>query len=162
MKNFILSFTLFLIFWLLINASLSLQYVLAGIFVSLILSLWTSWKIPIFTEVKFSFKAFFSLAIFICIVLKDYLLSNIEVALKVLSWKISIFPAIVSFKTELKNPVARMILGNTISFTPATITVDIKEDTLYIHSIDIGKENSKEEIIKRIGKYEKYLKRIYG
>ncbi len=162
MKNSVVSFVLFLMFWLLINASFSFDYILAGVFVSAAVSFWVSKKIQYLTDVNFSLKAFKALALFVLVVLKDYIISNIEMALITVSKDIKIFPGIVSFRTNLKNPVARMILSNTISFIPATLTVDIKRDTLYIHSIEAGKEGSEKMITRAIRKYEKYLKEIYG
>ena len=58
--------------------------------------------------------------------------------------------------------MARMILANSITLTPGTFTVDIKEDTLYIHCIDIKSENVSDVTNNVVRKFEKYLEVMYG
>lgn len=53
-------------------------------------------------------------------------------------------PAVITFEADLPNVHARMILGNSITLTPGTITVDITGNRFTVHSID---SNSREGII---------------
>ena len=53
-------------------------------------------------------------------------------------------PAIITFDADLPNVHARMILGNSITLTPGTLTVDITGSRFTVHSIDT---NSRESII---------------
>lgn len=53
-------------------------------------------------------------------------------------------PAMITFDADLPNVHARMILGNSITLTPGTITVDITGSRFTVHSIDT---NSREGII---------------
>lgn len=53
-------------------------------------------------------------------------------------------PAVITFDADLPNVHARMILGNSITLTPGTITVDITGDRFTVHSID---SNSREGIV---------------
>jgi multicomponent Na+:H+ antiporter subunit E len=53
-------------------------------------------------------------------------------------------PAIITFDADLPNVHARMILGNSITLTPGTITVDITGNRFTVHSIDTS---SREGII---------------
>ncbi|PWN06820.1 Na+/H+ antiporter subunit E [Rhodohalobacter mucosus] len=45
-------------------------------------------------------------------------------------------PAIITFDADLPNVHARMILGNSITLTPGTITLDISGSRFTVHSID--------------------------
>lgn len=45
-------------------------------------------------------------------------------------------PHIMRFKTKLKKDLALMTFGNSITLTPGTITVLIKEGNFYVHAID--------------------------
>jgi len=75
---------------------------------------------------------------------------------------IPINPGIVSVKTELKSSIGKTVLANSITLTPGTLSVDISEDTLYIHWIDVKKkeeDGATEAIVKG---FEKYLKVIFG
>ena len=57
--------------------------------------------------------------------------------------------------------MGKMILANSITLTPGTFTVEIDNDTLYIHSIDIDEEHLDEMSNKIIHRFEKYLEEIY-
>ena len=71
-------------------------------------------------------------------------------------------PGIVIIKTGLKSDIAKMILANSITLTPGTFTLDIVDDTLLIHWINVRTENIAEatEIIGE--KFEKYLRVIFA
>jgi multicomponent Na+:H+ antiporter subunit E len=57
--------------------------------------------------------------------------------------------------------MGRMILANSITLTPGTFTVDIENDTFYIHCIDICEEDADEMAHKIIRRFEKFLEEIY-
>lgn len=54
-------------------------------------------------------------------------------------------PGIVRVKTGMKTDAATLLMANSITLTPGTLTVDIDEETndLFIHMIDVpeGMEN---------------------
>ncbi len=49
-----------------------------------------------------------------------------------MTWK----PALVRFKTDLKTKQARVVLANSITLTPGTITVTLEEDEYVVHCLD--------------------------
>ena len=44
-------------------------------------------------------------------------------------------PRIVQFKTSLTSDLARAVLGNSITLTPGTITLDIVDDEFTVHAV---------------------------
>ena len=46
-------------------------------------------------------------------------------------------PRIIKFKTRLKKEMSLVTFGNSLTLTPGTITVPIKEGYYYVHAIDI-------------------------
>jgi len=88
--------------------------------------------------------------------------SNIDVALRVLKPSLPINPGIVKTKTVLKSKMARMILTNSITLTPGTLTVDIEGDILYIHWIDVQSADIEVATEKIVKKFENILVKIYG
>jgi len=46
-------------------------------------------------------------------------------------------PHIMRFKTKLKKDLSLMTFGNSITLTPGTITVLIKDGDFYVHAIDM-------------------------
>jgi multicomponent Na+:H+ antiporter subunit E len=58
--------------------------------------------------------------------------ANIHVALIVLNPKLPISPGIVRYKTPLKNTMSMVLLGNSITLTPGTLTLDIEHDNVMV------------------------------
>jgi multicomponent Na+:H+ antiporter subunit E len=87
--------------------------------------------------------------------------SNIDVALRVLSPGLQIRPGIVKIRTRLKTDVARVFLANSITLTPGTMTVEIRDDVLYIHWIEVGTEDPVAAARRIIGPFEFFLSRIF-
>lgn len=61
--------------------------------------------------------------------------SGINVAKILLSPSLPIKTSIVKFRVDFPNPHCKMILGNSITLTPGTLTVDIVGDEFIVHSI---------------------------
>jgi multicomponent Na+:H+ antiporter subunit E len=70
--------------------------------------------------------------------LKNLIQSNIAVAKIVLNPKLPINTGIVKLKTNLKNSYDKLILANSITLTPGTITVELREEELFIHVLDMS------------------------
>ena len=47
-------------------------------------------------------------------------------------------PRLVHFRCDLPNEVADVVLGNSITLTPGTLTLDIQDDEFVIHALDQG------------------------
>jgi multicomponent Na+:H+ antiporter subunit E len=88
--------------------------------------------------------------------------ANWDVAKRVISPELKIKPGIVKVKTRLKHPTARMILANSITLTPGTITLDIRGDELWIHWIDVQADDIEGATKEIVAGFEKYLEVIFG
>lgn len=66
------------------------------------------------------------------------ILSGIQVVRIILSPKMPIKPQVIRFKVDLPSAHAKMILGNSITLTPGTLTVDINDDEFLVHSLVPG------------------------
>lgn len=63
------------------------------------------------------------------------LVSGFQIARVILTPSLPIEPSMIRFKVDLPNAHAKMILGNSITLTPGTLTVDIHEDEFMVHAI---------------------------
>jgi multicomponent Na+:H+ antiporter subunit E len=70
-------------------------------------------------------------------------------------------PGIVKVKTTLKTDIGKTFLANSITMTPGTITVDIIDDEFYIHWIYVSSRDPKVYTDKILGRFEKFIKRIF-
>lgn len=67
--------------------------------------------------------------------LYQILMSNIHVASLVLRRKMPIDPKIVTFKTKLETDISCVTLANSITLTPGTITMEIRDGVYYVHAL---------------------------
>jgi multicomponent Na+:H+ antiporter subunit E len=83
--------------------------------------------------------------------------ANLDVAYRVITGKIK--PGIVKISPGLKSDLAVTLLGNSITLTPGTLTVDIdKENNCYIHWINVrNPKPSPEEVC---GRFPRWVRRI--
>lgn len=70
----------------------------------------------------------------------DLLVSTWQVAVLVLRPRLALRQAIVSVQVPGASDALLTVLGNAISLTPGTLTVDVDRDTstLYVHVLDVG------------------------
>lgn len=66
------------------------------------------------------------------------IVSGVYVAGVILRRDMPIEPSVVTFRADLPGPTARMILGNSITLTPGTLTVQIEEDRFVVHALTPG------------------------
>jgi multicomponent Na+:H+ antiporter subunit E len=92
---------------------------------------------------------------------KALIRANLDVAKRVIRPDLPINPGIVMFQTRLTDPFAKMVLANSITLTPGTLTVDVIGDRFYIHWIDVEADDPA-EVYKIIAEpFEKILLKIY-
>ncbi len=70
-------------------------------------------------------------------------------------------PCEIRIKTKLRSELARVILANSITITPGTLTIDLKDDYLYVHWLESKGTSTlyAGELIK--GTFEKLLRIIF-
>ncbi|MCX2980638.1 sodium:proton antiporter [Halieaceae bacterium IMCC14734] len=61
--------------------------------------------------------------------------SSIDVARVVLSPSMPISPTVVELKSEGLNDAGKVILGNSITLSPGTVTIDLYKDTFLVHCL---------------------------
>lgn len=159
-KRFILSFIFLMVIWIFLTSAIRGDDLIIGLLVSFIGSLLFYRFSDIYADVKITPKSLFKLVIYIFVFIKELIKANIDVALRVINPALPINPGIVSVKTKLKSRLAKLILANSITLTPGTLTLDVKDDELFIHWIDV-KSMDVEEATKKISmRFEKILKGI--
>jgi multicomponent Na+:H+ antiporter subunit E len=158
--RYITLFILSLIFWILLTFKLSIPNIIVGSVASLICSLIFGRFFITNCYKLLQPKRYFWFIVYLFIFIWECIKANFDVAYRVLHPAMPIKPGIVKVKTTLKSELAKMLLANSITMTPGTISVDIIDDYLYIHWIYIRSEDP--EVYTNIitGAFEKYIKRI--
>jgi multicomponent Na+:H+ antiporter subunit E len=147
--------------WLLLTWTVKWPSVIAGAAVSFLAALVFGTQLPLPPVRLLNPVRWFWLLVYIPVFGYQCLKANLDVALRVLSPGLQLKPGIVKIRTSLASEIGRTFLANSITLTPGTMTVDIKDDILYIHWIDVKTEDpaAAARIIK--GPFERLLTRIF-
>ena len=154
-------FILLMGMWLLLTWSLAPAQLIAGVVVVLIV-MGLVGDIFVFraSRVLNPIRIFWAIA-YIPYLIWYIFIANLDVAYRVIHPELPIRPGIVKVKTSLTTDMAKTALANSITLTPGTMTVDIKDDELYIHWIYVHGKNMKEWNKAIVGKFEPLLRRIF-
>lgn len=149
------------IFWVLLT-SLDRQELIAGGVIVVLLTLIFFRKAEIFSELQITLKSLIYSIAYMFVFLVALIRSNLDVAFRVLNPKLPINPGIVKVKTSLNSKTGRLILANSITLTPGTLTVETKGDYYYIHWIDVTTQDVEKASHEIVSKFEKYLEVMFG
>jgi len=153
--------TLFII-WLIANSTLAFDTVIAGAVVSAVIALAFASFSRVYSVIRWSPVVIYHYLMYLGVFLIELVKANLNVMRLVFSPHINIKPGIVEIKTELKSPIGRLALANSITLTPGTLVVDIRDDSLFIHWINITATDPVAATEAISARFEKYLKVIYG
>lgn len=145
--------------WLLLTWSLSWQSLAIGGVVVLFVSLFFGKDFLGFKI--FSLRRIFWALYYLPIWIFYCIVANLDVAYRVAHPRMPIKPGIVKIRTDLKSDIGKTFLANSITMTPGTMTVDIQDEYLYIHWINVADERLEEATRIIASKFEKILKRIF-
>lgn len=88
--------------------------------------------------------------------------ANLVMMRYVYSPRIDIKPGVVKVKTGLKTPLGRLALANSIALTPGSLVLDIEDDTLFVHWLDVRTIDPDEATRIIAGPFEGYLEKVFG
>ena len=102
-------------------------------------------------------------AVVYAFVLAAYIVkANVEVAYRVLHPAMPIRPGIVKIHTRLQRPSSRTVLSNSITLTPGTLTVEMRDDgVMMVHWIYVRSVEEAEAGRQIIGRFEWFIERIF-
>jgi len=161
-KNYIIMFITLMGTWLLLNNSLATEILISGLIISLLLPLLFCGKCEVFTNLNLSPKALLYSILFLFTFIIELIKANLDVARRVVTPSLPINPGVVEVKTKLKSSIARVVLADSITLTPGTFTLEIQDDSLFIHWIDVQATEIEENTKLIVAKFEKYLEVMYG
>lgn len=151
-------FILGLVFWLLLTFRITVPNVLVGSAASLICTLIFARYFFENTGKLINPRRWFWFLVYLAVFIWSCIKANFDVAYRVLHPRMPIKPGIVKVRTTLKSEFARMLLANSITMTPGTLTVDIIGDDYYIHWIYIRSQDPGTYTRMITGVFEKYIK----
>lgn len=137
-----IQFVLLFVFWLLLSGTLHLKEVFIGIGAAAVVTYLTSDLLyrpakKVFSEPgpKYILTSGIRLLAYIPWLVWAIIKANIQIAIIILKPSLPIDPVILRFSTNLDKKVSLVTLANSITLTPGTLTVDIKNKTYVIHCL---------------------------
>lgn len=163
LKRRLLDLTIYFALWLLLTWSLDWQGVVVGAVLAVLFALALSGLLPEKAERLFSPVRWFWAIMHLLSLLFWIIVANFDVLYRVLHPDLPIRPGIVKIKTTLKSDEAKAFLANSITLTPGTLTIDIIDDWLYVHWINVHENLEDTEAITRdiAGRFEVTLRRVF-
>ncbi|MCI8837883.1 MAG: Na+/H+ antiporter subunit E [Hungatella sp.] len=140
-------YLLFLAVWLILNGKVTAEILLFGIVISAVLFAFTCRfldyslhkEILLLRLMPFFIRYFW-------VLVKEIFKANISVLKLIFSPELQPEPGVVYFDTDFKTQTAKMLLANSITLTPGTITVSVEGNRFCVHCLDQeladGVENS--------------------
>lgn len=128
---------LFFLVWVIFNGRLTVEIALFGVAVAgaVFAFVCRFMAYSLKKELRF-YRLMPAFAQYLYYLMKEIVFSNITVSRMILTRKEEMEPVIVHVRTGLKSETARVILANSITLTPGTITVSLSDDKLLVHCLD--------------------------
>lgn len=110
------------------------QELIAGGLIAIALGIFLSGILPDTGEGNI-LKRLLMFDLYLLILFKEMILANLDVAYRVLHPKMPIKPGIVEVKPGIDSDMGKLVLANSITLTPGTLSMDYIDDSLFIHWI---------------------------
>ena len=131
-------------FWMLLSGNTEPKFLTYGVLTSIIAA-WVSYPLLLVPNVDDTKRYFVFevnpvklLAYFVWL-LWQLILANVDVIRATVRPEIEIDPCVVKFRYQTDNPMAKVVLANSITLTPGTVTMNMTEDGLYeVHALTVG------------------------
>ncbi|MBE5801999.1 MAG: sodium:proton antiporter [Clostridiales bacterium] len=133
--------------WVLFNGRLTLEVALIGLVLSAVLC-WFSYRFLgySFRAEKKALRLIPAIAGYVWLLICEIVKSNLCLLRIIYLRKETLKPQLVTFRTPLKSNMARIVLSNSITLTPGTITCTLEEDTLTVHCLDASMAEGLEDL----------------
>ena len=128
---------LFFLAWIIFNGQITPEIIAFGIAVSLALFAFVCkyMDYSLRRELRL-YRMLPMLAQYLFLLIREIIQANLSVSRMILTRKETMEPVLVHVKTNLKSEAAKVLLANSITLTPGTITVSMTGQTLLVHCLD--------------------------
>lgn len=130
-------FLLLFSMWLILNGKVTVEICIIGAFISVTLFYFICRFMDY--SLKKELLLFRMIPLFIryfWVLVKEIVKANVCVLKIIVSPELQPEPAFVYFQTDLKTGLAKVMLANSITLTPGTITVSVEENRFCVHCLD--------------------------
>jgi multicomponent Na+:H+ antiporter subunit E len=151
-----------LLFWIMLMGRVTVDVLVVGALASLAIALLFPNGLSFFTELRPTPEAFVAGLRYFGYFFIALVESNLRLAAVVVSPSLPIKPGIVKVRTRLKSRMGRLMLANSITLTPGTLTVEMDGEWLYVHWVSVQSPDIEAATAAIVAGFERYLEVIYG
>jgi multicomponent Na+:H+ antiporter subunit E len=130
------AFGITVLLWLLLAGDLHLQEWIAAALVGVMVTAVAGPRLGLYLGLRFSVAAPVHLLRYLAHFAAALVRANLDMARRVLTPRLPIRPGVVAVQTRLQSPLGKLLLANSITLTPGTLTVDVQGDRILVHWID--------------------------
>ena len=130
-------FLLFFLVWIIFNGNITVEIAVIGLAVAAAVFAFIC-KFMDYSLKKeiLLYKKLLAFIGYVIILIIEIIKANIAVIHMIVTQREVVEPVIVKFRTSLRTETARVILANSITLTPGTITVSLEGDEYEVHCLD--------------------------
>ena len=149
-------YVLFFLAWIIFNGNITLEIVIFGIVIAsaMFAFMCKFMDYSLKKELNVYKKSIWFLA-YAVLLFREIVKANLAIIPRILTVEEEMEPIIVKFRTSLKSDFTRMLLANSITLTPGTITISMEEDEYTIHCLDTSLADGLED-----SDFERALKKL--
>lgn len=130
-------FLLFFLVWLIFNGRITAEICIFGLLISAALFYFICRFMDYSVrKEKLLFQLLPLFAEYFWVLVKEIVKANVCVMKIILSPRLWPEPALVFFETDLESGLAKVMLANSITLTPGTITVSVEGNRFCVHCLD--------------------------
>lgn len=130
-------FVLFFLIWVIFNGQLTAEIAAFGVVIAGVMYLFICKFLCYSPKYELFFLKKFPLLIqYVFTLVIEIIKANLAVFRLIYTAEYELEPAIVHFQTDLRSTFARVLLANSITLTPGTITVSLQDDHYMVHCLD--------------------------
>ena len=156
-KPFLLLVSVLFLLWILLTGSLAPEELLTGLVVAVVAALATK-QIQLFDAFKWNAGTPLALIKYLVFFIIALIKANLDLARRILTPALPINPAMVEIHTDLQSDLGKLLLANSITLTPGTLTVDVEQNRLLVHWVDVTPGRDMQQATQAIAAdFEQYI-----
>ena len=144
------------VLWLLLSGHYDTWFFSLGA-ASVILSVYLASRMKLIDQERAHHHITFGAAAYLPWLMWEVIKSNVDVARRILAPSLPISPRTFTVTASQRTAVGRVVYANSITLTPGTVTIDVREGEFEIHALT---SESAEEV--RAGRMDRRVSRLEG
>ena len=130
-------YLLLILFWIILNGKITWEILLLGVVFAIAVYAFANKFLGLTWNREKKFWKYFLWGLqYLAVLMKEIVMANITVLKITLSPKKKVHPVLVKFPAPLKSHLLQVILADSITLTPGTITVRLYEEKFEVHCLD--------------------------